>query len=91
MTEPTKASGTSITTCSIGSQSTSAIRLKMTSGRETWNSKPSRRIVSIKIARWSSPRPLTLKTSALSVSSTRRLTLERSSRTSRSRRLRVVT
>ena len=56
------------------------MRLRMTSGRETWNSKPSRRICSIRMANCSSPRPLTLNTSEDPVASTRRLTLERVSR-----------
>ena len=78
-------------TCSIGSQTTSAMRLRMTSGRETWNSYPSRRIVSIRIPRCNSPLPLTLKTSGESVNSTRRLTFERNSLANRSPRCRVVT
>src|SRR5438128_444041 len=44
-----------------------------TAGFETWSSNPSRRIVSIRIASWSSPRPSTRNVSAESVSSTRRL------------------
>ena len=63
----------------------------MTRGRDTWNSYPSRRIVSIRMERWSSPRPDTLQVSVLSVSSTRSATLRSSSLYSRSRSCREVT
>src|SRR5215475_8686214 len=63
----------------------------MTRGRETWNSYPSRRIVSIRIVRCSSPRPDTVHVSVDSVSSTRSATLRSSSRYSRSRTWREVT
>ena len=63
----------------------------MTRGRDTWNSYPSRRIVSIRMPRWSSPRPETVWVSGLSVSSTRSATLRSSSRNSRSRSWRLVT
>jgi hypothetical protein len=46
----------------------------MTVGFETWSSKPSRRIVSMRTASWSSPRPTTRNVSVASVSSTRMLT-----------------
>ena len=61
------------------------------SGRPAESSKPSRRIISIKIASCSSPRPSTLKVSGEPVSSTRMLTLVSSSFSSRSLRLRLVT
>ena len=63
----------------------------MTRGRETWNSYPSRRIVSIRMPRCSSPRPETVWVSGLSVSSTRSATFRSSSRYSRSRSWRLVT
>ena len=54
-------------------------------GLPTSSSKPSRRIISIRIASWSSPRPDTRKVSGESVSSTRMPTLMRFSFMSRSR------
>src|SRR5512137_358897 len=63
----------------------------MTSGFEMPISNPSRRIVSIRIASCSSPRPRTLKESAESVGSTRIETLVSSSSSSRSLMLRDVT
>ena len=63
----------------------------MTSGFETPISKPSRRIVSIRIASCSSPRPSTLKESAESVGSTRIETFVSSSFSSRSLMFRDVT
>ena len=56
---------------SYGSHFTPSISLITTCGRDTWNSKPSRRMVSIRIDKCSSPRPATLNISALSVGSTR--------------------
>ena len=56
----------------------------MTSGRETQNSSPSRRISSIRIARCSSPRPITFTPSERPRSSMRIATLMRSSRCRRS-------
>ena len=61
------------------------------SGRDTCSSKPSRRIISMRIDSCSSPRPITFICSGVSVSSTRIETLPSSSRSSRSRRLRDVT
>ncbi len=63
----------------------------MTRGRDTWNSNPSRRIVSIRMARWSSPRPDTVWVSGLSVGSTLSATFRSSSLKSRSRTCRLVT
>ena len=63
----------------------------ITRGRDTWNSYPSRRIVSIRMERCSSPRPDTVHVSVESVSSTRSATLRSSSRYSRSRSWRDVT
>src|SRR5207302_1083769 len=63
----------------------------MMRGRLTWNSYPSRRIVSISTPRWSSPRPDTVNVWGSSVSSTRSATLRSSSRNNRSRSCRPVT
>ncbi len=63
----------------------------MTSGFEIPSSKPSRRMVSMRMASCSSPRPRTLKESAESVGSTRIDTLVSSSLSSRSLMLREVT
>ena len=57
MTIPANPSGHSIDTASNGSMVRPSSSLKITCGRDTWSSYPSRRIFSIKIARWSSPRP----------------------------------
>ena len=62
----------------------------MTSGLPTASSYPSRRIVSIRTERWSSPRPETMNESRSSVGSTRRATFDCSSRSSRSLRCRDV-
>ena len=51
MHEPTAASGTSITSVSTGSQGVPSMVRKITCGWDTWNSYPSRRIVSIRIPR----------------------------------------
>ena len=61
------------------------------SGRETWISKPSRRIISIRIDSCSSPRPSTFICSGVSVGSTRIETLPSSSRSRRSLIWRDVT
>ncbi len=92
MTTPIYSSGTSIINSSYGSCRSpfSPVRV-MTRGRETWNSYPSRRIVSIRMPRCSSPRPETLWVSGLSVGSTRSATLRSSSLKSRSRNWRLVT
>ena len=60
---------------SKGSSICSPTCLVITWGRETANSNPSLRIVSINIDRCSSPRPETLKQSGSSVSSTNKATL----------------
>ena len=62
----------------------------ITWGLETMNSYPSRRIVSMRIAICSSPRPHTSKASARSVGFTRSDTFRRISRSSRSRIWREV-
>ena len=61
------------------------------SGRDTCSSKPSRRIISIRIESCSSPRPSTFICSGVSVGSTRIETLPSSSRSSRSFSWRDVT
>ena len=61
------------------------------SGRETWISKPSRRIISMRIDSCSSPRPTTFICSGESVGSRRIDTLPSSSRSSRSVSWRDVT
>src|ERR1700693_2855106 len=71
---------------SIGSWRSPLISRVMTAGRDTSNSYPSRRIVSIRMARCSSPRPLTSKMSAVAPSATVRATLVCSSRSRRARR-----
>ena len=88
---PMKVSGASITTSSIGSRRFPSTSRVITSGLDTWSSNPSRRIISIRIASWSSPRPETLEPSAVSVSSTRIETLPRVSLSRRSRTWRDVT
>jgi hypothetical protein len=80
MTTPWKSSATSMTRSSTGSIFTPLISLVTISGRDTWTSYPSRRIISIRIESCSSPRPMTRICSGLSVSSTRRETLPSSSR-----------
>ena len=76
---------------STGSMSLPSMRLVTISGLPTMSSYPSRRIISIRIESCSSPRPITLNESVLSVSSTRNETLVSSSFCRRSRRLREVT
>jgi hypothetical protein len=61
------------------------------SGLPTASSKPSRRIISIRMASCSSPRPITLKVSGRRFCSTRMETLVSNSLSRRSRRLREVT
>ena len=80
MTVPTRLEGTSTTASSYGSISTPASLRVITRGRDTWNSYPSRRMVSMRIERWSSPRPFTVNVSGWSVSSTRSATFRSSSR-----------
>ncbi len=67
MTVPTKFSGMSMVRISDGSMSWPSTRLVTMVGRETRSSKPSRRIISMRTESWSSPRPSTLKVSAVSV------------------------
>ena len=59
MTVPEKFSGTSTWTRSIGSIKTPSISFVITFGLEIAISYPSRRIASMRTARWSSPRPQT--------------------------------
>ena len=63
----------------------------ITSGRDTWSSYPSRRIVSIRIDKCNSPRPETVHLSGESVGSTRRETSVCNSACKRSSTLREVT
>ena len=88
---PVKASGMSMETSSNGSWRTPSTIRVMTSGLETASSNPSRRMFSIRMAIWSSPRPMTLNESAPSVGSIFRATLVRSSLSSRSLMWREVT
>ena len=60
ITFPTLSSGTSICKSSNGSHTTPSISFRITSGLDTCNSKPSRRIFSIKIDKCNSPRPDTV-------------------------------
>ena len=78
-------------TFSKGSHFTPSTSLKITSGRDTPISKPSRRMFSMSTDKCSSPRPETLNRSGLSVGSTRRATLWISSFSRRSLMLREVT
>ena len=92
MTAPTLSAGTSTTRRSIGSHFLPSMVWYSTRGGDTWNSYPSRRIVSIRMDRLISPRPATLKASmAPSISLTRRDTSFSVSRNSRSRSWRLVT
>jgi len=87
---PDKFLGQSITSSSMGSCVTPFTCLVTVSGWDTESSYPSRRIISIRIASCSSPRPRTLKLSVDSWGSTRMATLYRSSFSSRSFRWREV-
>ena len=69
----------------MGSRVLPCSSLVMICGLLTSTSKPSRRIISMMMASWSSPRPETRKVSGESVSSTRMATLVRFSFHSRSR------
>jgi hypothetical protein len=80
-----------MTTSSTGSMRPSGVSFVTISGRDTCISKLSRRIISMRIASCSSPRPTTFMFSGESVSSTRIDTLPSSSFARRSRRLRDVT
>ena len=91
VTTPTYSSGESTTRSSTGSSTTPSRPRTMTVGLETCSSKPSRRIVSMSTASWSSPRPTTRNVSMASVSSTRMLTFRSISWKSRSRTWRDVT
>src|SRR3990172_3581503 len=90
VTAPRYGSGTSRKSNSTGSRRTPFCVLVTTSGRETESSNPSRRIISMRIASCSSPRPITVKES-VPEKSTRSATLPRSSLSRRSRSLRDVT
>src|SRR5437867_449796 len=85
VTAPMYSSGMSITRCSIGSSVRPFASRVMIVGLPTSSSNPSRRIISMRIASWSSPRPETRKVSGESVSSTRTPTLTRFSFRSRPR------
>ena len=91
VTTPMYSSGQSTTRCSIGSSRCPSSMRVMTSGWPTSTSYPSRRIISIRMASWSSPRPETRNVSGASVSSIRIATLVRASLKRRSRRCRDVT
>src|SRR6184192_1931924 len=92
MTTPRYPSGQSIISSSYGSsRSPFGPSRGMIRGRLTWNSNPSRRIVSIRMPRCSSPRPETVNVWGSSVSSTRSATLRSSSLNNRSRSCRPVT
>ena len=82
---PTNSSFMSRTISSSGSCLVPLIIFINTSGRDIQNSYPSRRIVSIRMVRCSSPLPETLKVSCVFVSSTRKETLDRTSLNKRSR------
>ena len=91
ITEPENSSSTSIVTSSIGSFFTPSISLYTTLGREIDNSKPSRRIFSIRTPICNSPRPDTSNASPLAVSATFIATLLSHSFTSLSRITRLCT
>ena len=91
VTTPTNSSGQSMTRRSMGSCVTPFALRVITSGLLTASSKPSRRIISTRIAICSSPRPETTNASGVSPGSTFRLTFVSSSRSSLSLRLREVT
>ena len=91
ITTPTNSSGTSTVSFSTGSISLPSTRLVTISGFPTMSSKPSRRIISIRIESCSSPRPITMNESVVAVSSTRKETLVSNSFCKRSRRFREVT
>ena len=91
MTTPWNSSATSTTRSSTGSTVWPLTSLVTMSGRDTWSSKPSRRIISIRIESWSSPRPSTFICSGVSVASTRIETLPSSSLSRRSLICREVT
>mmetsp|Transcript_30297 Transcript_30297/g.77258 ORF Transcript_30297/g.77258 Transcript_30297/m.77258 type:complete len:375 (-) Transcript_30297:982-2106(-) len=90
-TAPTYCSGTSTTASSYGSTVLPPISLVITLGGPISNSKPSRRMFSIRMPRCSVPRPDTTNASAVSPGSTRSARLRSSSRSRRSLRLREVT
>ena len=83
MTTPTKSSGASMVSRSTGSCTLPSISRVTTCGLPTVSSKLSRRIISTRIASWSSPRPWTSQVSGRSVGSTRMDTLPTSSVSSR--------
>ena len=81
---PTYSSGTSIVMRSTGSWRLPSISRMTTCGLPTVSSKPSRRMISTRIASCSSPRPWTSQVSGRSVGSTRIETLPIVSASSRS-------
>ena len=84
MITPTYSSGTSIVMRSTGSWRLPSISRMTTCGLPTVSSKPSRRMISTRIASCSSPRPWTSQVSGRSVGSTRIETLPIVSAVSRS-------
>ena len=83
--------GTSMFKTSYGSCSSPSMFLRTTRGLPTLISNPSRRMVSIKIERWSTPRPQTANDSLPSTGRTRSATLRSSSFSKRVLSWRVVT
>ena len=90
VTAPRYSSGASMVSRSNGSWTLPPTVLVTTCGLPTVSSKPSRRIVSTRMASASSPRPCTSQVSGRSVGSTRIDTLPTSSRSSRSLTSRAV-
>ncbi len=76
---------------STGSQVWPSISFMITCGLPTWSSKPSRRMVSIRMPRCSRPRPETRMASEVSSRAMRRATLRSSSFSRRSQSWRPVT
>ena len=91
VTTPTYSSGMSIARRSTGSWSLPSISRVRTCGWPTVSSKPSRRMISTRIASWSSPRPWTSHVSGRSVGCTRIDTLPTSSASRRFLTWRAVT
>src|SRR3989338_10896263 len=71
---PAYSSGVSIETHSYGVSFWPSTILVITRGRETWNSYPSRRNLSMNIAKWSSPLPDTIHPELARSSSTLKAT-----------------
>ena len=88
---PAMSDGKSMVNSSTGSIFTPSTTFKITLGWPICNSYPSRRMVSINTDKWSTPRPNTLKRSALSVSWTRNAKFFSNSFSKRSLMWRLVT